>query len=117
MPTAVASSDMQVCISNCLECHRVCLETVAYCLGKGGQHAEARHIVLLIDCAQICVTSADFMSRESDQHRLTCGICAEVCEACAADCESMSNDLRMKACAEVCRRCAASCREMAKGKH
>ena len=117
MTTTIASSDMQACISNCLECHRVCLETVAYCLEKGGRHAEARHIVLLLDCAQICATSADSMIRGSDRHRLTCGICAEVCEACAADCESMAHDRRMKACAEVCRRCATSCREMANGKH
>jgi hypothetical protein len=36
--------DMQECIRNCMDCHRVCLETIAYCLQQGGKHAEANHI-------------------------------------------------------------------------
>lgn len=105
--------DMQQCIANCVECHRVCLETLSHCLQKGGRHAEAAHIRLLLDCAKICATSADFMIRGSTLHGRTCWVCAEVCEACAQDCEQMADDKTMRRCVETCRRCAESCRAMA----
>ena len=105
---------MEECISNCTECHRVCLETITHCLRQGGRHAEADHIRLLLDCAQICATSADFMIRGSGLHGRTCGVCAEVCARCAEDCERIDrDDEMMRRCAEVCRRCAESCRGMA----
>lgn len=108
------SGDMQQCIQNCTECHRVCLEMVAHCLGMGGAHAEPAHIRLLLDCAEICRTSADFMIRGSEFHTRTCGVCAEVCARCADDCERIAGgDEMMMRCVEVCRRCADSCRRMA----
>jgi hypothetical protein len=106
------STDMQHCIDICQECHNVCLETVMHCLHMGGEHAEPNHIRLLLDCAEICQTSANFMLRGSDLHGLTCAACAEVCNRCAEDCERF-DDAQMKRCAETCRRCAESCREMA----
>ena len=108
------SNDMQLCIEICQECHATCLETVMHCLSMGGAHAAPDHIGLMLDCADICRTSADFMLRGSPRHALTCSACAEVCEACAADCDRFE-DAFMKECAAVCRRCAASCREMAAG--
>jgi len=107
------SQDMQQCIQNCQDCHDICLETVAYCLTKGGKHAEAAHIRLLLDCAEICQTSANFMVRGSSLHPQTCGVCAEVCERCAEDCERFGDDATMRECADMCRRCAESCRKMA----
>jgi hypothetical protein len=110
------SQEMQDCISNCMTCHAICLETIHHCLQMGGEHASARHIGLLQDCAQICVTSADFMLRMSSYHPQTCGVCADVCEACAVECERLAdgNDF-MQRCADACRRCAESCRRMASG--
>lgn len=105
--------DTQTCITNCLECHRICLETIQHCLGKGGKHAEAAHIRLMMDCAQICAVSADFMIRGSQYHKITCDACAQLCEACAKSCEAMADDAAMKRCAEICRRCTESCRQMA----
>jgi hypothetical protein len=105
--------NMQACIDECVECHRVCTETVNHCLTKGGRHAEAAHIRLLLDCAEICSTSADFMLRGSEQHRSTCATCAEVCQRCAESCEALEDDDMMRRCAETCRRCAESCRAMA----
>ena len=88
---------------------------MSHCLQQGGRHAEASHIQLLLDCVDICRTSADFMLRGSDLHTLTCGVCAQVCERCAQDCEQMGDDEMMRRCAEACRRCAESCRRMAGG--
>jgi hypothetical protein len=95
-----------------MRCHGTCVETVDHCLQKGGRHAEAHHIRVLLDCAQICATSADFMLRGSEMHGSTCGVCAEACERCAADCERLADDDMMRRCAETCRRCAESCRGM-----
>jgi hypothetical protein len=113
MPTTSISQVTQACIRDCQDCHRACLETVQYCLQAGGRHVEAGHVRLMLDCAEACETAANFMLRSSTFHGRTCGVCAEVCERCAADCDSFGDDQAMKACAETCRRCATSCRQMA----
>lgn len=107
------SEEMQRCIQECLNCHSICLQSVTYCLQMGGKHAEPSHVRLLLDCAEICQTSANFMLRGSELHGRTCGVCAEVCEACARSCDQMGDDAMMRACADACRRCAESCRHMA----
>lgn len=105
--------DMERCISACTDCHQACLSTAAHCLERGGQHAERKHITLLLDCAQICQTSADFMLRGSADHKSACAICAEICIRCAEDCERFADDGKMQECARACRSCAASCEKMA----
>jgi hypothetical protein len=103
---------MEDCIRECLECARLCEETITHCLQMGGMHAEPDHIRLLRDCVTICGTSAKFMAHGSPLHPKTCALCAEVCAECAASCERLGGD-EMKACADACRRCAESCRQMA----
>jgi hypothetical protein len=104
--------DRQECIDNCTDCAQVCEQMVTHCLSKGGPHSAPEHIRLLIDCANICQTSAGFMLRGSPLHHLTCGACAEVCTACADDCEKMNDDEMMNECIEICRRCATTCEAM-----
>jgi len=72
---------------------------------------------LLLDCAEICATSADFMIRGSDMHAHVCQACAAVCDRCADECDRMAEDPYLAACAEICRRCAETCREMAGAIH
>ena len=107
------SAQMQRCIKNCSDCHDICRDTVTHCLERGGDHARPAHIWLLMDCAEICQTSAHFMMHNSEFHHATCAACAEVCERCAEDCASFSEDRMMQACSDMCRRCADSCRQMA----
>lgn len=108
MNTAVSE-----CLKACLECHQICTETAAHVLHSGGGHSEAKHLVALLDCAQICAVSADFMSRRSPHHAHLCTECAEICEACAVLCESHEDpDGQMARCAQACRRCAKSCDAM-----
>ena len=109
------SEQMLVCIQNCQDCHRACLQTLTYCMTQGGRHATPGHLRLLMDCADICGTSAAFMLRASDLHAHTCAACAAVCRACAEDCAQMSDDSRMGALADTCRHCAESCEAMAAG--
>ena len=104
-------AEMQQCIQECLNCHATCLrEAMNHCLEAGGAHVEPNHFRLMINCAAICQTSADFMLSGSPHHKLTCGVCAQVCAACADSCEEVGG---MDECAQTCRQCAESCQHMA----
>src|SRR5262245_42037636 len=105
-------ADTEACIENCIECHRICLEAVQHCLRRGGAQPEL--VRLLLDCAQVCQTSAEFMIRNSELHHAACELCAHVCTHCADECAALgSADSQMQECADVCAQCAESCREMA----
>jgi len=107
------SMDMEQCIINCSECARVCIETIPSCLKSGGRHADPDHIMMLMNCAQICRTSANFMISGSPLHMKTCDVCAETCDACADSCATAGDEDFMQRCVDFCRRCADSCRKMA----
>jgi len=113
---SIIAADMTTCIQNCTDCHNICVQTTAYCLQMGGRHAEAGHLESLLDCAELCRTSADFMLRGSSLHAHVCGVCAEACERCAQACSEFADDEQMQACTEQCHRCMESCREMARMK-
>jgi len=105
---------MQECIESCQRCHTACLDTARYCIEKGGMHAASARLALLLDCAEMCQTTANSMLRNSPQHAALCSACAQICDACAQHCESMGDDERMRRCAKTCRECAQSCRDMSK---
>lgn len=77
-----------------------------------GKHLEAEHFRLMINCAEICQTSANFLLSGSTFHHHVCGVCAENYEACAKSCEQVGG---MEDCVRACRECAESCRQMAGG--
>lgn len=105
------SAEMQACIEECLRCHSTCLGmAMNHCLEVGGKHAEPSHFRVMMACAEICQTSANFMLIGTPQHRQTCRLCAEICEECARSCEQVGG---MEDCVQQCRRCAESCRKMA----
>ena len=102
----------QGCIDICLKSHRMCLETARYCTEKGGAHVAPAHLALLLDCAEMCQTTANSLLRSSPQHGVICGACAQLCEACAKDCDAFAGDEQMARCAATCRDCARDCRDM-----
>jgi hypothetical protein len=107
----VPDPDFEDCIDACDDCASICLETLTQqCLPAGGPHVEPRHVVLMLDCVDICRTAADFMRRGSPNHARVCAACAESCDACAASCAKLDD---MEECVEACRDCAEICREMA----
>lgn len=57
------------------------------------------------DCAQICWTTAGFMSRSSRFIPALARTCLEICEACATECEKHDS--------EHCKKCAIACRTAA----
>ena len=109
------ASELQAVIDKCERCHSICVsEIVNHCLQVGGEHARPDHITIMLDCAQFCATSADFMLRNSTHHAHVCGECADICAACAASCEKLEG---MEVCVAACRACEISCRHMAAMAH
>lgn len=106
------SSGIRNCIEACTSCSNVCTETMHHCLHMGGRHAGAEHVTTLLDCAEICRTSADFLLRTSPLRAATCSVCAAVCRACEESCRGLGGE-EMKRCADECARCAESCERMA----
>ncbi len=105
------SPAMQACAENCLHCHAVCFNSaMTHCLAMGGKHVEQAHFRLMMNCADVCTTCANFMLADSPMHAAVCKLCADVCRACADSCEAVGD---MDACVAACRRCAKSCAAMA----
>lgn len=106
---------MESCIEACMNCHAICTMTAQYALIQGGEMASADHVGMLLDCAEICQTSANFMLRGSPYHAITCSACAVLCHACADACREFPEDEEMAQCAEMCVACADECESMAEG--
>ncbi|HSV49229.1 MAG TPA: four-helix bundle copper-binding protein [Candidatus Acidoferrales bacterium] len=109
----MASDEVRQCLKDSLYCYQTCTETTLRCVSMGGDHAKHGPINLLMDCARICNTNAEFIMRNSTYYPQTCGICADICDECGDECDKFEEDF-MKECASACRRCAESCREMAR---
>ncbi len=108
------NNQIQECITECWKCRDVCQETLyTFCLAKGGNHVEEKHVKLMTDCIEICQVAADFMTRQSNLHTVICAACSKVCEDCARSCEEIGGE-EMEECAKVCRKCAETCRKMSK---
>jgi len=102
--------DLSECRDACMRTHVNCLHAATHVLVKGDAHP--RDLVrMLWDCADMSIVSANLMSRGSPYHMVTCGACAELCEACLERCRD-SDDPVLQLCADSCRESARLCREM-----
>lgn len=101
------SKEISDCVDACLACRKTCLGmAMTHCLEMGGEHLAPQHFRLMIDCAAICATTADFMLHKSQFHREVCRFCAIVCAECAEDCAKLDG---MEECVTACRACAEAC--------
>lgn len=108
-------SQIEDCMRKLLHCHKTCLGmAMTHCLEMGGEHARPQHLRLMLDCAQICATTGDFLARKSQFHTQIAIFCATVCDTCAQDCENIGE---MEESAKACRACAESCRQAARLDH
>lgn len=111
MPHQPQNPAMQECIETCFDCYRTCQQmALMHCLPLGGKHVEPEHFRIMLDCAEICRTTAALMLNGSPFHTQICAVCAEICRACAESCEGLEG---MQGCAQTCRRCSQSCEQMA----
>jgi len=106
-----ANPELNACIQACLECFRSCQSlSLTHCLQEGGKHVEPEHFRLMMDCAELCRSTATLMMNGSPYHARACGLCAEVCRACGESCKDLDG---MEACVRACEECAESCERMA----
>ena len=94
-----------------LDCYKHCHGmAMTHCLKVGGAHAEPDHLRLMAACAEICRTTAHLLLMDSVHGRHMASECAEICEACAADCARVGD---MESCVAACRACAKACAALA----
>ena len=104
--------ELQSCIEACLKCASYCNYCAASCTKEKDVNMMARCIQLDMECAAICYASAQLMSLRSETMHEICRLCADICDACAAECRKHNMD-HCQECADACEACAAECRKMA----
>ena len=107
---AMLTSVTEEGIQACLDCHAICLDLARHCAHDGGSDERTRTVTLLLDCADCCRATANFMLRDSPMHGRLCRLCAELCRACERGCRARADGHEgMLRCADACRRCADAC--------
>jgi hypothetical protein len=97
---------MQNCINDCLNCHKVCMDQAMITLATG----KPEHVKVLLDCTEICLATAHAMMRSSSLHGYFCNACQAVCTHCANMCDTIGD----QDCANACRSCATACQQLIK---
>lgn len=90
------------CVSECNHCATACLDELDV-------QMLTRCIKLNLSCADVCQLTATLIARGSEHGNHLLQECAEICEACAEECEKHDHMEHCRSCAEVCRICAEAC--------
>lgn len=102
--------------SRALDVISECSRTCSWCADQDMRTADAAMVEcvrLCLDCAAVCATTIDLVARASTFYREYCHLSAEICDACAAECEKHLHHEHCRLAAEWCRRCADECRQLA----
>lgn len=94
----------KICLEQCLKCATLCHHCVYAMLNEDAGKYK-RCIQLCTECAVMCHAASQMMSLGSHLAREVAGLCAQVCHACAMECEKHPESLHCKECAEICRVC------------
>ena len=101
-------------IAACNACALACERCATACLREQDCASMRTCIALDLDCASACRFAAALMGRDSVHAAQACRLCADICSACAGECEKHPH-AHCQACAAACRDCAQECRAMAAG--
>jgi len=102
------------CIEACLKCAAICNHCASSCTQEEDVKIMAGCIQLDMECAAVCYTAAQLMSLGSSKAKEMCRLCADICEACGAECgQHASHSEHCRECAGACNACAEECRRMA----
>ncbi len=94
-------------------CAAVCNHCISACLEEDDVKMLADCLKLNIDCAEICSLIPGFLARGSVHAKHLLPECADICNACAEECEKHTHMEHCKECAEACRACADACMQLA----
>ena len=106
--------DFKKCIDACLACAVACNNCGFECLHSAEVTQRIRCIQLNHECAIICFAAANMLSSGNEWIGALYQECAEICDACAEECEKHAQMEHCKKCAETCIKCAEECRNMLK---
>ena len=116
MNTQTLDPKIQTALDDNSNCYQACVLTMLYCIQMGNEHAEPKHVSLLMDCAELTELTEHFILRQPDNTEYLkdlAQITAKVTMLCAESCENLApEDEQMKACAQICRKAAESCRAL-----
>ncbi len=94
-------------------CATLCNHCATACLEEDNVQMLVKCIKLDLDCADVCTVVAALLARGSEHGKHLLKECAEICKACADECEKHAHHHEhCKRCAEACRACADACTSM-----
>jgi hypothetical protein len=108
-----SASDLRAAFLACLRAHEACEAAVAHALRAQEGEAVDERVGALLDCADVCRTTARHIRYGSPLLRGTAGVAAELCERAAEACLALAHTPALPTWAEACRRSAACCRRLA----
>ena len=94
-----------------LRCASECQKCATYCLKEDDLGMMTKCIQLNLECSAICYATAQVLSLGSEYAMAMCKVCADVCEACARECDRHESDHCQK-CAVECKACEEECRKL-----
>jgi hypothetical protein len=112
MQSSVLENKHQSLINILDDCVEACHSCATADLRENELKMMVRCVELDIDCAEICNLTSHYLSRNSEFSTPMAKQCAEICDACAEECEKHPEMPHCVECAKVCRKCAQECREL-----
>ena len=82
--------DMRQCIRSCMDCADVCTATMKIATRRTADNAAVVRLMLEA-CAQVCEACAAECGSHDDPH---CRLCADMCAECARDCRTALDGMR-----------------------
>jgi hypothetical protein len=107
---------MDSCAKACSDCQRACDSCSTHCarLVNEGKKEHLASLMTCQDCAAICSTASQIVSRGGPFSTVICTAGTDACGRCAKECEKFPGDKHMKMCSEECRKCEKACQSMVK---
>ena len=98
-------------LENLLLCVDACNTCAVACLDEENASKMKNCIKMDLDCAEICQTSINFITRDSLYTKEILQMCFKLCEACALECGIHTGMEHCVKCAERCKQCANECKK------
>jgi hypothetical protein len=113
----VDKDKLAACIEACFECAQTCTACADACLSEDMVAELTKCIRTNLDCADICATTGNALSRhtgyDANITRAFLEACATACKACGDECTRHADmHEHCRICAEACRRCEQACRDL-----
>ena len=115
----IDTSALQECIEACFECAQACTACADACIEEGSRgEMDLRHCIRTdLDCADICATTGQILSRQTQPSfallRAQVEACKTACQECGEECRSHADQHEhCKVCGEACKRCEEACDQL-----